>query len=278
MTLKDRIPRDDVFRSPTRRALPFFLVPESAWCHPSPQKGASPWWPPPNCPLPVREGITAARPRHRLSVFFQLQGQHRELGLQLRSAEAVKRQAEWKEARSSLGGVPRAAAGFRLTLCGAQASVPDRGLVAVYCGPGCYLALKGAWQPGSVHDDVFLHKPGALQAYGEGSASFYPHPRTQQAQGRQGISYRTWKRSGQTEPQGFIPSVSSSRRGNLEPGKQSVLTTSHRAAWPQLCPWTLPGSPASCLLCEHQGVKRAPSWHVHCDQTLSFLLTPRSSF
>ena len=198
--------------------------------------------------------------------------------LQLRSAEAVKRQAEWKEAHSSLGGVPRAAAGFRLTLCGAQESVPDRGLVAVYCGPGCYLALKGAWQPGSVQDDVFLHKPGALQAYGEGSASFYPHPRTQQAQGRQGISYRTWKRSGQTEPQGFIPSVSSSRRGNLEPGKQSVLTTSHRAAWPQLCPWTLPGSPASCLLCEHQGVKRAPSWHVHCDQTLSFLLTPRSSF
>lgn len=139
--------------------------------------------------------------------------------LRLWSAEAVKLQAEWKEARSSLGGVPRASAGLGLTLCGAQAFVPDRGLVAVYCGPGCYLALKGAWQPGSVHDDLFLHKPGALQAYGEGSASFHPHARTQQARGRQGTSYRTWKCSGQTEPQGFIPSVSSSRRGNSEPGK-----------------------------------------------------------
>ena len=70
MTLNGRIPGGDVFRSPAGWALPFFLVPESAWCHPSSQKGASPWRPPPTCPLPVREGITAAHPRHRLAVFF----------------------------------------------------------------------------------------------------------------------------------------------------------------------------------------------------------------
>ena len=96
--------------------------------------------------------------------------------LRLRSAEAVKLQAEWKEARSSLGGVPRAAAGFGLTLCGAQASVPDRGLVAVYCGPGCYLALKGAWQPGSVHDDLFLHNLVLCRHMGRGQHPSTPTP------------------------------------------------------------------------------------------------------
>lgn len=170
MTLKDRIPRDVVFRSPTQRALPFFLVPESARCHPSPQKGASPWWPPPICPLPVRDGITATHPPLRLAVFLQLQGQHR--GLVLRDC-GLQRLCSCRRSGRRLA---PAWAGFLEQLPGsAEASVPDGGLVAVYCGPGCYLALKGAWQPGSVHDNLFLHKPGALQAGGEGSASFHPH-------------------------------------------------------------------------------------------------------
>ena len=96
--------------------------------------------------------------------------------LRLWSAEAVKLQAEWKEARSSLGGGPRASAGLGLTLCGAQAFVPDRGLVAVYCGPGCYLALKGAWQPGSVHDDLFLHNLVLCRHMGRGQHPSTPTP------------------------------------------------------------------------------------------------------
>ena len=136
-------PRDDIFRSPTRRALPSSPVPEAAWCHRSPRKGASPCWPRP--PAPCRSG-RALQP----ALCFQLRGQREASVSPPPSAEAVRLEAEWKGARSSLGGVPGAAAGFGLALGGTEASVPDGGLVAVCCGPACYSALRGAQQPRSV--------------------------------------------------------------------------------------------------------------------------------
>ena len=191
-----------------------------------------------------------------------------------RSAEAVRLEAEWKRARSSLGGVPGAAAGFGLALCGTEASVPDGGLVAVCCGLACYSALKGAQQPhGLSGDDLFLHKPGALQACGEGSASFHPHPAPPAGTGQTADLFRTGNCSGQTEPPGFIPNASTSRRGNRSQGS-CVSRLQARAAWPQRAALP-PAARVSATVGTHpisdQGC------HVHCDQALSFLLTPAAS-
>lgn len=76
---------------------------------------------------------------------------------------------------------------------------------------------------------------------GRGQHPFTPTPAPPAGTGQTADLFRTGNCSGQTEPRGFIPNASSSRRGNSEPGKQRVPTTSHRAAWPQRRPWT-PGA------------------------------------